>query len=138
MDQVDIRWQQRLTNFESALSKLEAAVGLTRTRALSDLEQLGLIQAFEFTHELAWNVLRDYLKYQGMVDLIGYRDTSRAAFQAGLVVDGDAWMEMIQSRNLTSHTYNQKVADDIVGKILSKYFPCFKALHKKMHSLKSK
>ena len=76
----------------------------------------GLIQAFEFTHELAWNVLRDYFVYQGNAQIIGSCDATRGAFGKGLISDGDVWMEMIQSRNRTSHTYNRAIADDIVDK----------------------
>ena len=121
----DIRWQQRFTNYLSALSALTEAVDLSRERPLSNLEQQGLIQAFEFTHELAWKVLKDYLEYQGIVDLVGSRDASRSAFQNGLIEDGDAWMKMIEARNLTSHTYNLSVAQTVVESILVRFYPAF-------------
>lgn len=121
----DIRWQQRFTNYLSALSALTEAVDLSRERPLSNLEQQGLIQAFEFTHELAWKVLKDYLEYQGIVDLVGSRDASRSAFQNGLIDDGDAWMKMIEARNLTSHTYNLSVAQFVVENILVRFYPAF-------------
>ena len=97
-------------------------------RSLSKLEQLGLIQAFEFTHELAWNVLKDYLEQQGIFALIGSRDASRSAFQNGLITDGEAWMDMIKARNLTSHTYNPEVADSVTRDILVRFYPAFSAL----------
>ncbi|SEF46462.1 Nucleotidyltransferase substrate binding protein like [Algoriphagus boritolerans DSM 17298 = JCM 18970] len=75
-----IRWQQRLTNYSKALRQLERAVALSRERELSDLEEQGLIQAFEFTHELAWNVLKDFFAFQGNPDITGSRDASREAF----------------------------------------------------------
>ena len=126
--QQDIRWKQRFTNFLSALSALTEAVELSRVRALTNLEQQGLIRAFEFTHELGWKVLKDYLEYQGISDLVGSRDASRLAFQNGLVKDGDAWMRMIQARNQTSHTYNLAVARDVAEKILVEFYPEFQAL----------
>ena len=126
--QQDIRWKQRFRNFLSALSALTEAVELSRVRALTNLEQQGLIQAFEFTHELGWKVLKDYLEYQGISDLVGSRDASRLAFQNGLVKDGDAWMRMIQARNQTSHTYNLAVARDVAEKILVDFYPAFQAL----------
>ena len=121
----DIRWQQRFKNYLSALKTLAEAVDLSRQRPLSNLEQQGLIQAFEFTHELAWKVLKDYLEYQGLVDIVGSRDASRLAFQNGLVEDGDAWMKMIEARNLTSHTYNLAVAQAVVESILARFYPAF-------------
>jgi nucleotidyltransferase substrate binding protein (TIGR01987 family) len=132
---LDIRWKQRYKNFEQALSQLESAVMLAQSRALSDLEKQGLIQAFEFTHELAWNVLKDYFEYQGTSQITGSRDASREAFTRGLIVDGDAWMEMIKSRNKTSHTYNKAVANEIVDKITQSYFKAFSDLRVKMASL---
>ena len=132
----DIRWHQRLNNFSSALTQLASAVQLARQRNLSNLEKQGLIQTFEFTHELAWNVLKDFLEYQGNTSMTGSRDASREAFRVGLVSDGDTWMEMIKSRNQTSHTYNLKIADDTVDKVINRYLPQFQALQKKMESLK--
>lgn len=102
----DIRWHQRLENFSKALLQLESAVMLSKQRKLSALEELGLIQAFEFTHELAWNLMRDYFYYQGNNEITGSRDASRESFKMGLVQNGEAWMEMIRSRNQSSHTYN--------------------------------
>lgn len=130
----DIRWQQRFDNYQNALSQLDNAIKLSNQRALTELEQQGLIQAFEFTHELAWNMLRDYLTYQGINNIIGSRDASREAYQKGLISDGDAWMEMIASRNLSSHTYNKKIADNIVSNICSRYHKCFLDLRIKMQS----
>ena len=126
--QQEIRWKQRFHNFLSAVSELTEAVELSRVRALTNLEQQGLIHVFEFTHELGWKVLKDYLEYQGISDLVGSRDTSRLAFQNGLVKDGDAWMRMIQARNQTSHTYNLAVARDVAEKILVDFYPAFQAL----------
>ena len=100
----DIRWLQRYANYTRALQSLSDAVVLAGERPLSKLEQQDLIQAFEFTYELAWNVLKDYLQQQGIFGLIGSRDASRSAFQSGLITDGLAWMDMIKSRNLTSHS----------------------------------
>lgn len=131
----DIRWQQRCSNFQRAFASLAAAVGLARTRPLSDLEKQGLIQAFEFTHELAWNVMRDYFAYQGNTVITGSRDAVREAFSKGLVDDGEGWMQMINSRNLTSHTYNQVVADEIVARIMGSYFELFEIFLARMTNL---
>ena len=121
----DIRWKQRFENFQRALKQLSLAMDLKAQRPLSDLEQQGLIQSFEFTHELAWNVLKDYLEMEGIQGLIGSRSTAREAFKRGLVMDGEAWMDMIEKRNLSSHTYNQTVALTIVEAIAERYYPAF-------------
>jgi nucleotidyltransferase substrate binding protein (TIGR01987 family) len=124
----DIRWKQRFSNYLKALQTLDEAYALTQTRDLSKLEQQGLIHSFEFTHELAWNVLKDYLTDQGIAGLIGSRDATRSAFKNGLITEGDDWMRMIADRNLTSHTYDQATAQAIVDNILARYYPAFKAL----------
>jgi len=133
----DIRWIQRFENYQKALDQLLSAHRLFQQRALSDLEKQGFIQAFEFTHELAWNVLKDYIEHTGGQTLIGSKDTTREAFQKGLIQNGESWMEMIKSRNLTSHTYNQSTSDNIVKNIVSLYVPCFLQLSEKMKSFVS-
>lgn len=134
MADLDVRWKQRLQNYELALARLREAVDLSQQRPLTRLEQQGLIQAFEFTHELAWNVMKDYLAYQGTPDIGGSRDAARAAFAQGIVTDGEGWMEMIKSRNQTSHTYNQVIADEITHWIVSRYAPLFDAFALTMQS----
>lgn len=128
MTDPDIRWRQRFSNYRKALARLEEAVALSRERPLSSLEKQGVIQAFEFTHELAWNVLKDYLQDQGDQDIKGSKDATRAAFRVQLIRDGEAWMAMIQSRNLSSHTYDEATAEQLVEAILGRYFPQFLAL----------
>lgn len=131
----DIRWKQRFNNYSKAFQTLVAAVELARTRDLSDLEQQGLIQSFEFTHELAWNVLKDYLEEKGITGLIGSRDATRAAFKNELIEDGEAWMVMIEDRNRTSHTYDPAVADAMVENILERFYPAFEKMAIKFTAL---
>jgi len=136
MEPSDIRWQQRLDNFARALKQLQSAVALHASRPLSELEQQGMVQAFEFTHELAWNVMKDYFFYQGASQISGSRDATRQAFAIGLIGDGEAWMEMIQSRNQSSHTYNQATALALVERITRRYADLFEAFADKMESLR--
>ncbi len=131
----DIRWMQRLNNYSRALAKLTEGVELAQQRGLSDLEKQGLIQAFEFTHELAWNVMKDYFAFQGNPAITGSRDAFREAFNKGLINDGEGWMEMIKSRNQTSHTYNQAVADEISGLIVERYHELFQRFLQRMKGL---
>ncbi len=94
----DIRWRQRLANYSRALGRLTAAVELAQERELSDLEKQGLIQAFEFTHELAWNAIKDYLAYQGPHAITGSRDAMREAFRVGLIHEFLSTMQQVQNR----------------------------------------
>lgn len=128
METQDIRWQQRFQNYLKAYSLLEEAVQKHQSEGLSELEQQGLIQRFEFTHELAWNVLKDYFYYQGTTSINGSRDATREAFQNGLIQDGDQWMSMIISRNQSTHTYNQETAQELVEKITQVYIHLFSDL----------
>lgn len=132
MQHQDIRWQQRFSNFKRALLQLQYAVDLSGQRTLSSLEKQGVIQAFEFTHELAWNVLKDYLQDQGNQNIKGSKDATREAFKVELIADGEQWMEMIQSRNISSHTYDESTADQLVGVIIDDYFPLFVVLRNEM------
>jgi nucleotidyltransferase substrate binding protein (TIGR01987 family) len=131
----DIRWKQRFSNYTRAFQSLTEAVELSQQRALSSLEQQGLIQSFEFTHELAWKMLKDYLEYQGLTNLVGSRDASLFAFQNELIQDGEVWMQMIAARNQTSHTYNIKVAQAVVESILMQFYPAFNQLANKFGDL---
>lgn len=135
MSNPDVRWKQRLSNFKPAFLQLKNAVELAKSRELSELEKQGLIQSFEFTHELAWQVMKDYFFYQGNPNITGSRDATREAFSKNLIADGDGWMEMIKSRNLTSHTYNKKVADEITDKIKNQYFELFSEFLNRMTKL---
>jgi nucleotidyltransferase substrate binding protein (TIGR01987 family) len=135
MSNEDIRWQQRYSNFLKAFTLFEEAVELSGTKKLSKLEEQGLIQRFEFTHELAWNVLKDYFEYQGNTSITGSRDATREAFNKGLVTDGEGWMEMIKSRNQSSHTYNDEIATELVNKATSVYYQLFVKFIAKMNSL---
>jgi len=131
----DVRWRQRLHSFRKAFRRLSDAATLAEERELTDLEQQGLIQAFEFTHELSWNVLKDYLAEKGFANLIGSKDATRTAFRNGLIEGGEAWMDMIESRNQTSHTYNEDLADEITKAILTQYVPEFEKFQRKFAEL---
>jgi nucleotidyltransferase substrate binding protein (TIGR01987 family) len=133
----DIRWKQRLHNFNNALKTLTEASALAQQRPLTQLEMQGLIQGFEFTHELAWNMLKDYLESKGYSGLIGSRDATRTAFKNELIADGEVWMDMIKDRNQTTHTYNLKVAERIAQDILQRFYPAFMALANTFASLEN-
>ena len=132
----DIRWMQRFNHFSKAFAQLKEAVELSEQRQLSKLEEQGLIQSFEYTHERAWNTLKDFLQEHGVKNMYGSKDATREAFKSGLIENGEVWMKMIESRNLSSHTYNEDVATAIVSEIIHSYFAEFSAFHARMQKLK--
>lgn len=136
MEKKDIRWEQRFSNFNKALVKLTEGVKIS-SEDITELEKEGVIQRFEFTHELAWNVIKDYAEYQGNNSISGSRDASREGFKMNLIANGQGWMDMIVSRNKTSHTYNEDTMHEIYDKIVFSYYPLFKDFQQKMESLKS-
>lgn len=113
----DIRWQQRFKNFETALINLQESVAQKKH---SDLEKAGVIQYYEFTFELACKTLKDYLEEREV--LAQYpRDVIKESFKYNLVRDGDIWLDMLQKRNLMSHTYNKKNAQLAFSLIVDSY-----------------
>ena len=135
MSNDDIRWHQRLQNYQRALAQLQKAVDLSKTRDLSELEQQGLIQAFEFTHEMAWKVMKDYFSYQGNTSITGSRDAVREAFAVELIADGQGWVDMIKSRNLALQSYIQSVADEMTESVSARYVSLFDAFAVRMEAL---
>ncbi len=117
----DVRWKQRLTNYRKACASLESAIALAKSRPLSELEEQGLIRAFEFTHELAWNVIKDWFEDQGTAGITGSKDAAREAFARGLIAHGEIWMDMVKSHNLSSDTYNLETAKDLAQRIIGLY-----------------
>ena len=137
----DIRWEQRFSNYNKALKKLSEAIGYVKNKpkekVLDEILKEGIIQRFEYTHELAWNVMKDFLLEIGDVTLYGSKDATREAFKTELIKDGDVWMEMIKSRNKTSHTYNEEIAQEIYLKILNEYHSAFIQFQEVMEGKKS-
>lgn len=131
MTDQDIRWKQRFQNFSRALDQLTRFMD---REELNELEEQGLIQAFEYNHELAWNTLKDFLEFQGETGMIASRDASLRAFKRGLLGDkegdGKVWLEMIKDRNRTSHTYNEDTAQEIISNIINLYYEAFVTLRK--------
>ena len=130
----DIRWKQRFSNYQKALGQLQKFVD---KGALSELEEQGLIKAFEYTYELAWSTLKDFLEFRGQSDLFGSRDAIQKAFQLTLIEDGEGWMDMLKSRNRTSHSYNQETAREISNAVTTVYYALFQKLNKKLANFDS-
>lgn len=122
----DIRWKQRFQNYLKALAQLK--LFYDKGKDLNHLEEQGMIKAFEYTYELAWNTIKDFYESQGEAGIQGSRDAIQLAFKRGLITDGAVWMDMLKDRNRTSHTYNEETADEIAENILSQYFYLFTTL----------
>lgn len=127
MENTDIRWVQRYSNFRKALAKMSEAIDIVAEKydwqdSIDELLKEGLIQRFEYTHELAWKVMKDYEEYQGYNNIRGSRDAIRLALQIGIIKDKE-WLETIEDRNLTSHNYDEEVAEDVFISIVNDYYP---------------
>ncbi len=128
-DFYDVRWKQRFSNYKKALSQLTEFI---EHGELNKFEEQGFIKAFEYTYELAWNTLKDFLEYQGDSGIIGSRDAFRKAFSAGIIADGKVWMNMLKSRNKTTHTYNEVTAKEISDTVRDDYYQLFCDLEKSL------
>jgi len=139
MSNEDIRWIQRFNNYVKALAQLTKFM---ERESLNELEEQGLIQSFEYNHELAWKTLKDFLEDKGGSGFYGSKDVSREAFKQGLLGDdgqaGEVWLNMIKSRNMTSHTYNEETTQKIITAIVDDYFEAFVALRERLQVLADK
>ncbi len=128
MERSDIRWEQRFVNYRKALAKLTQTVTQSNKDDLSELEQEGLIQRFEYTYELAWKTLQDLLRDKGYTDIAGPNPVLSQAFADGYITDADGWRKMKKARELTSHTYNSETAEEIAEAVFHSYHRLLKAL----------
>ena len=125
MDHQDVRWEQRFQNFSKAMQYLENALQIPQPDIV---QKAGIIQFFEMSFELAWNMVKDYLLEQGFVDVKSPRGALKKAFEMGLIENGHHWMDLLLDRNLTVHTYDEQKATDMEQLIQNKYFPLLKEL----------
>lgn len=126
--QEDIRWKQRFQNFDRAVlllrEPMERDVG-----TLSNLEKEGTIQRFEFAVELAWKTLKDYLEYEGRtITPVTPRNVIKEAFAGRILRDGQVWIDMLDHRNLLSHTYDEAMFDKAVLAIRDRYLAAIEEL----------
>jgi nucleotidyltransferase substrate binding protein (TIGR01987 family) len=128
----DIRWVQRFNNYDKVIKLLESALQITNPDMV---QKAGIIQFFEMSFELAWNLVKDYLEEQGFVDVKSPRSALKKAFETGLIENGHSWMDLLTDRNLTAHTYDEEKATELEVLIEEKYFPILKALHEKFKEL---
>lgn len=130
------RWHYRFDSYSRALGLLRGGVTQANAAGLSELEQEGLVQRFEYTWELAWKLLKDYLEAEGVVlETVTPRATVRAALGAQLIRDGDAWMRALDARNAMSHTYDPRGFERVVQDLRAEYLGLFEALHARLEPL---
>jgi len=125
MNEIQPRWIERLTTFKNAIARLCEIVDIYKQRPLNSFENDSLIKRFEFTYEMAWKLMMSYEKENGVTELMGSKDVVRRAFAMSLIDNGEAWMEMIDDRNKTSHLYDEEMAEDVIDDIVHTYYPLF-------------
>jgi len=131
MNQKEIRWRQRFDNFENAYELLKKYIDIADP---DELQRAGIIQFFEMAFELAWKVMKDYLEAEGF-QIKSPKEAIKQAFQAGLLADGAVWLEALEDRNLTVHTYEETTAIEVAERIKAGYFPAMQQFYE---SLKEK
>jgi len=131
----DIRWKQRLENYRKAMSHLKQAVMIEDADIIT---QAATIQFFEVAFELAWKVMKDYLEAEGFEEVKSPRGAIKKAFEVELISDAHTWLEALQKRNLTAHTYDEKSAAEIYNLICSLYFPLLEVFEKRMEQIDAK
>ena len=119
MNEKNIRWKLRFDSFCKAFMQLEKAV---QQKIYSELEQDAIIHRFEYTLELAWKTLQDYLEELGFIDVKGPKLVIKQAFQNNIIANGNFWIEMLDDRNLTTHSYDEETANKISTKIINDYY----------------
>ena len=126
MENPVVRWKQRFINFSKSMNYLEQALTI---QSPDIVQKAGIIQFFEMSFELSWKVLKDYLEEQGFEDVRSPRAAIKQAFEIGIIENGHGWLELLQDRNLTAHTYDEEKANEMEQLIHKNYFPLLKKLH---------
>lgn len=124
----DVRWKQRFQNFEKAFLLLERTLKIKNP---SEAEKGGLIQFYEMAFELAWKLMKDYLEEMGFT-VYSPREAIKQAFQSGIIEDGQGWMDALEDRNITTHTYDEDTAEKVVSTIRASYFPMLRQLYSRL------
>lgn len=124
----EIRWKQRFENFDKSYKLLKK---YSNQPIKTELERAGIIQFFEMTFELACKVLKDYLEAEGYI-VKSPRETVKQAFQVGLIENGHIWIDALANRNLTTHTYDEELAEKMIKEILIEYLPELDNMHSKL------
>ena len=137
MEEKQPKWIERLEVFRNAIARLNEVIEISKQRSLNQFERDSLIKRFEFSYEMAWKLMMSYEKDNGVIGILGSKDVIRQAFSMSLIDNGEAWLEMIDDRNKTSHLYDEEMAIDVIDAITNTYFPLFQELLLKMEQIKN-
>ena len=138
MEERQPKWLERLSIFKNAIARMAEVIELSKQRTLNQFEHDSLIKRFEFTYEMAWKLMMSFEKENGVTELLGSKDVVRMAFGMSLIDNGEAWLEMIDDRNKTSHLYDEEMAADVMDEIINTYYPLFVELQDKMNQIAQK
>ena len=133
------RFEQRKSDYKNALNKLEEALNENLENLSENAKQIiidGVLHRFEFTFELAWKTIKDYLEYMGITDKTGSpRENIQEAFKQGLIDDGEIWIKIMLSTNELSHIYDEQTSRKIYDNIKNEYIKEFKKLEEKFEQI---
>ena len=132
------KWHERLVVYQNAIDRLTEVVALNKQRSLNQFERDSLIKRFEFSYEMAWKLMMSYEKENGISEILGSRDVIRQAFKLSLINNGEAWLEMVDTRNRTSHLYDEEMATDVMDEIIYTYYPLLMELRDTMVQMMNK
>lgn len=135
MNEISAKWLERLDTFKNAIGRLAEVIDLSNQRKLNQFECDSLIKRFEFSFEMAWKLMMSYEKENGVAVLHGSKDVVRQAYSMSIIENGEAWLEMIDDRNKTSHLYDEEMAADVIDEIIQTYYPLFIELQNKMDEI---
>ena len=138
MEEIQPKWIERFGIYKNAIGRLAEVIELSKQRFLNQFENDSLIKRFEFCYEMAWKLMMSYEKECGISEMHGSKDVIRQAYSIGLIENGEAWLEMIDARNNTSHLYDEEMATDVIDEIINTFYPLFRELQNKMNDLKEK
>ena len=138
MEEKAPKWHERLAIYKNAINRLTEVVALNKQRSLNQFERDSLIKRFEFSYEMAWKLMMSYEKENGVSEVLGSKDVIRQAFRLSLVNNGEAWLEMVDTRNRTSHLYDEEMATDVMDEIIYTYYPLLMELRDTMVQMMNK
>ena len=138
MEERKPKWGERLTTYQNAIDRLTEVITLSRQHPLNQFERDSLVKRFEFSYEMAWKLMMSYEKDNGIIEILGSKDVIRQAFRLSIVKNGEAWLEMVDARNRTSHLYDEEMATDAADEIIHTYYPLLVELRDVMAELANK
>ena len=135
MEERQPKWLERLGIFNNAIARLAEVIEIRKQRSLNQFECDSLIKRFEFSYEMAWKLMMSFEKENGIEGILGSKDVVRHAKAMQIIENGEAWMDMIDARNTTSHVYDEQMAMNVADDIINTYFPLLQELNIRMQTI---